>query len=278
MVSYIGGKSRISKMIIPHIPQDMETFVEVFGGMFWLFFKTDLSQYKNLKRVVYNDKNPHNVNLIRCVNNVDEFLDVIKGITYVEEDKDTFNHYKEELFSKPFKIGDEPDYDRGFMYAYILTTCFSGSNPEKANCVKNGGHTKVNGEYVSKFQTFLNKLTNPKWVDKFKSIDFIHNLDFKDVIEKYDSPTTFLYLDPPYFTFEDYYAKHDFGYDDHKRLADTIKECESKWILSYYEFDLLNEWFPKDEYRRIEKEYVKASGARKGKKQNKSVELLIINF
>ncbi len=34
MISYIGGKSRIApKLIIPNIPTDIETFVEVFSGM-----------------------------------------------------------------------------------------------------------------------------------------------------------------------------------------------------------------------------------------------------
>ena len=32
-LSYIGGKSKISKWIIPHIPKDIETYVEPFGGV-----------------------------------------------------------------------------------------------------------------------------------------------------------------------------------------------------------------------------------------------------
>ena len=55
MLSYIGGKSKIGKWIVPFYPTDMETYVETFGGMFWCFFNMDLKQYPNLKRVVYND-------------------------------------------------------------------------------------------------------------------------------------------------------------------------------------------------------------------------------
>ena len=29
--------------------QNIETYVETFGGMFWVFFKMDLSKYPNLK-------------------------------------------------------------------------------------------------------------------------------------------------------------------------------------------------------------------------------------
>ena len=55
MISYIGGKARISKWIVPYIPRDIETYVEPFGGMYWVFFKTKLNEYPNLKTVVYND-------------------------------------------------------------------------------------------------------------------------------------------------------------------------------------------------------------------------------
>ena len=57
MISYIGGKARIGKWIVPYIPKDIETYVETFGGMFWVFFNMDLKNYPNLKTVVYNDFN-----------------------------------------------------------------------------------------------------------------------------------------------------------------------------------------------------------------------------
>jgi len=69
MLSYIGGKSKIGKWIVPFYPEDMETYVETFGGMFWCFFNMDLTKYPNLKKVVYNDFNPLNYNLFQCVKN-----------------------------------------------------------------------------------------------------------------------------------------------------------------------------------------------------------------
>ena len=65
MISYIGGKARIGKWIVPHIPNDIETYVEGFSGMFWVFFNMDLSRYPNLKTVVYNDYNELNYNLLQ---------------------------------------------------------------------------------------------------------------------------------------------------------------------------------------------------------------------
>ena len=68
-LSYIGGKSRISSFIVPYYPKDMETYLEPFGGMFWCFFNMNLEDYPNLKTIVYNDFNPLNYNLYRCVKN-----------------------------------------------------------------------------------------------------------------------------------------------------------------------------------------------------------------
>ena len=81
MLSYIGGKSKIGKWIVPLYPQDMETYVETFGGMFWCFFNMDLSQYPNLKKVVYNDFNPLNYNLFQCVQNPTELKRVMDAIS-----------------------------------------------------------------------------------------------------------------------------------------------------------------------------------------------------
>jgi len=103
-------------------------------------------------------------------------------------------------------------------------------------------------------------------------------MDFADVITKYDSPTTYFYVDPPYFRTENYYSNHDFGREDHERLANTLQNIQGKFSLSYYDFDLLHEWFPEGKYRWERKEFAKAAAAKKGTKQNMGEELLILNY
>ena len=56
MISYIGGKSHIGKWIKDYIPkQNFDTYVETFGGMFWVWFCMDNTW--DFKKVVYNDFN-----------------------------------------------------------------------------------------------------------------------------------------------------------------------------------------------------------------------------
>jgi site-specific DNA-adenine methylase len=117
MLSYIGGKSKIGKWIETYYPEDMETYLETFGGMFWCFFNMDLSKYKNLKRVVYNDFNPLNYNLFLCVQNPSELQRALDEISVQQfgvaetsiEFKDKFISFQREIFDPNFKVS-ELDY------------------------------------------------------------------------------------------------------------------------------------------------------------------------
>ena len=270
-LSYIGGKSKIGKWIKNYIPNDIETYVEPFSGMFWVFFNIDLAPYQNLKNVVYNDFNPLNVNLFNCIKNYKEFHEIIKTIP--SQKPELFEAFQKEIFSPEFKVDlTSPDYITAYKYAYILTQVWSGTNPEK------GKFIDLKGKYKSKFDTFKDKLTNPKWQAYFDKITMTENLDFQKVIEKYDSPTTYFYCDPPYYKTEDYYANHQFGIETHERLASTLKSIKGKFSLSYYDFTQLSEWFPKDEYRWEMKEFAKAAMAKPGQAQTKGQELLIMNY
>ena len=279
MLSYIGGKSKIGKWITPYYPTDMETYVETFGGMFWCFYNMDLEKYPNLKTVVYNDFNPLNYNLFKCLENPTELLKAVNSIPCQEKGIDRtpelhkilFGNFQQSLFSSELVI-KSPDYMVAAQYAYILTQVFSGSKPESSSFID------LKGKYKSKYLTFRDKLANPKWVEKFLKITNVENLDFDTVIQKYDSESTYFYLDPPYWKTENYYSNHDFDRVDHERLAKTLHQVKGKFSLSYYEFDLLHEWFPQPQYRWESKEFAKAAAATKGKTQNKATELLILNY
>lgn len=279
MLSYIGGKSKIGKWIVGEYPTDMETYVETFGGMFWCFYNMDLEKYPNLKKVVYNDFNPLNYNLFTCLQNPSELLKAINslpcqelGVTQTPElYKTLFNQFQGEVFDDELKI-KSPDYMLAAKYVYIVTQVFSGSKPETSNFID------LKGKYKSKYLTFRDKLSNPKWLSHFSRITDVENMDFADVIQKYDSPTTYIYLDPPYWKTENYYSNHDFDRKDHERLANALQNIQGKFSLSYYDFELLHNWFPENQYRWVKKEFAKAAAAKKGVTQNMGEELLIMNY
>jgi DNA adenine methylase len=279
MLSYIGGKSKIGKWIVPFYDKNMETYVEPFGGMFWCFFNMDLKQFPNLNRVVYNDFNPLNHNLFKCLQNPTLLLDAINSIDcqkFGEENtppiyKEQFVRFQAEIFGENFSV--EPgNYEVAAKYVYILTQVFSGSKPETSSFID------LKGKYKSKYLTFRDKLSKPDWIDHFLKITHVENMDFAHLINTYDSPTTYFYVDPPYWKTENYYSNHDFDRGDHERLANVLKGIQGNFSLSYYDFDLLNEWFPKNQYTWEKKEFAKAAAAKKGTKQNMGEELLIMNY
>ena len=279
MLSYIGGKSKIGKWIVPFYDKDMETYVEGFSGMFWCFFNMDLKQFPNLKKVVYNDFNPLNYNLFKCVQNPTELLKVINSIDcqkFGEEItpplyKEQFIRFQSEIFAEGFNV-ELGDYEVAAKYVYVLTQVFSGSKPETSSFID------LKGKYKSKYLTFRDKLSKPDWIEHFLKITHVENMDFADVIAKYDSPTTYIYLDPPYWKTENYYNNHDFDREDHERLANVLHGMQGKFSLSYYDFELLHEWFPETQYRWEKKLFAKAAAAKKGKTQNMGEELLIMNY
>jgi len=278
-MSYIGGKSRISRWIVPFYPKEMETYVESFSGMFWCFFNMDLSQYPNLKKVVYNDFNPLNYNLFQCAQNPSELqraLDAIPvqqvGVSITPpEMKEQFVRFQSEIFGTDV-IVQSYDYEVAAKYAYVLTQVFSGSKPETSSFID------LKGKYRSKYLSFRDKLSKPDWVEHFLKITDVENMDFADVINKYDSESTYIYLDPPYWKTENYYSNHDFGIQDHERLANVLNGIQGKFSLSYYDFPQLHDWFPINQYRWERKEFAKAAAAKKNVKQNMAIELLILNY
>jgi DNA adenine methylase len=195
---------------------------------------------------------------------------VIKN--YKSQDKKLFDKFQKEIFHTDFKVDlTTPDYHTASKYAYILSQVWSGTNPFK------GKFIDLKGKYKSKFDSFKSKLVDEKWQNYFDKITICESMDFEDVIKKYDSPKTYFYCDPPYFRTEKYYANHDFGLETHERLANSLKNIKGEFSLSYYYFDQLDEWFPKDEYLWNSKEFTKAAMAKAGKAQTKGVELLIMN-
>ena len=279
MLSYIGGKSKIGKWIVDLYPQDMEVYLETFGGMFWCFFNMDLSKFPNLKQVVYNDFNPLNYNLFKCVQNPSELqkaLDMIPVQRLGEYDTDPvyksrFEDFQSEIFHSGLTI-NYPDYVIAAKYVYVVTQVFSGSKPETSSFID------LKGKYRSKYLSFRDKLSKPDWVEHFLKITEVRNMDFQQVIGEFDSKNTYIYLDPPYWKTENYYSNHDFDRNDHERLANILNQVHSKFSLSYYDFPQLHEWFPQDRYRWEKKSFAKAASAKKGVKQNLGEELLILNY
>ena len=263
MFSYIGGKKFQAKWIANHFPKH-DTYVEPFGGAFWVYLISNINANKN----VYNDYNRYISNIFYCIkHHREEFYKVLKS--YKPQSKQLFNKFYKELIPLTYQL-ELGNIETAAKYIYLQTQTFSGSNLEKATFMD------LKGKYKSKYEQFFEKLVNPKYIVKLNNISDVENLSYENCIKKYDSKNTLFYCDPPYFKMEDYYIK-EFGRDEHLKLANTIKSIKGKFLLSYYDFPELYKWFPKYKFNWKEKDFNRQNSSKKvGTAKGK--EILILNY
>ena len=263
MFSYLGGKKFQSKWIGSYIPISKK-YVEPFGGAFWVYFQNGIEFDKN----VYNDYNVYLANIFYCARNkTNQFQKEL--LKHEAQNKDLFEKFKSELVPLDYKV-ELGDVEKAAKYIYIELNTYSGLRIEKAQFVD------LKGKYKSKYTQFCEKVCHPRWQYKLQTITDIQHQSYQNCIIDHDSTDTFFYVDPPYFQKESYYTK-DFPQAEHKKLAKQLKSIKGKFILSYYEFDELEQWFPKDQYTWKEREFNKQNSSKKVN-TDKGKEIIVMNF
>jgi site-specific DNA-adenine methylase len=305
MISYFGGKSSnvFHEFINKKIPKDgsIKTYLEPFSGSMGTYLDDDSLKFDT---VIYNDKNRHQVNLYYCCSKPEEFLPYLENLknTLLKTEetevlkkwdfyKGIYKEYQKNDFldNTDFQIGD---FEKAAIYALLITSSHNSVYPRGAGF---NGYKKDKDRL--KLEVLIDKLKKNKYTEKLQSITEYNNIDFEELITKYDSDDTYIYLDPPYARFNEgkgdddgkrlfwYGADTDgvFGPASHRRLLELIKKSEARWSLSYYYFPLLEELLPRDKYFWFEKEVFRSSAgggnnADLKKEQEKGVELLILNY
>ncbi len=259
MFSYIGGKSRIGKWIYNYIPKiQWERYTEIFGGAMWVYINQPIKS----KEIYYNDLYTHLYNLWMCMKY--KRPELLHELLKLEpNNKVLFNGFKKVVIeSGKNPIKDVPNVDLAKKFIYVQTHAYSGLIIQ--------GTMRLT---VDQFTPFIKRLSNPKFQKKIDKITDICNLDFKYVIEKFDTDNGFFYVDPPYYK-KGYLYHNDFSDNDHYELAYYLKNCRSVWILSYYDYDELKGLYPGDRFIWHRKEFLKSSSRKKGK--DKAEEVIIM--
>jgi len=255
--------------ITSFMPKSMDLYCELFGGAGWMTIKSDFIA----KEMVYNDYNPFMANMFACAKQPDKFLSYLTRIK--PQDRVLFDKFKQEILEVNDVGFNIPDFDIATKYVYIVSQVFSGIMSEKVEMID------LHGKYRSKYYSFINKLNNPTIRRRLDRVT-VYNKSYEEIIDMYDgksfSKNRYFYLDPPYFQKEHLYAFHEFGRESHEQLAKRLSTLNSRWLLSYYEYDELQDWFPSDKYVWEKQDFNKASMAIKDKKQSVGTELLIMNY
>ena len=262
MFSYLGGKKFQATWIADHFPE-FQNYVEPFGGAMWVYFQSTVNGQLN----VYNDYNKYLVNVFECASRVPgTFITELQKLEV--QNRKLFQDIQKELLPLDGHFGT-PDPEIAAKYLYVELQTFSGLTWDKAKYVD------LKGKYKSKYNHFIDKLTNQKYIKKLANLD-AYNMNWKECIEWFDSRDTLFYIDPPYYNMEFYYTQN-FDNDQHKQLADLLKTVRGKWALSYYHFDKLEEWYPKNKFRYAYKSFNRQNSSKKSGTA-KGDEILIMNY
>jgi DNA adenine methylase len=221
-LKWVGSKRLLKRQICHYIPGDHDVYAEPFAGSASVFF------FKNSTRLGNTPK----PSKIEVLNDIDGLL---MNFYRVIQDPETFNEFMHrldegivarELFMA-YRASEWASLDpveRAFRLYYIVKTSYGGL----FRFNKDG---KCNSPFAStpdkKARAFLFKTEPLLAAHRRLQGVILQELDYKAVIDMYDSPATFFYLDPPYLC--DYAYNKPF---DHDELLDVCNNIKGRFLLS----------------------------------------------
>lgn len=205
--SWMGGKRRLAKHILPDFP-DHECYVEPFAGAAALFFKKQPTKVE-----VLNDVNGDLVNLYRVVqHHLEEFV----------------RQFKWSLISRTmFKwlndtnISGLTDIQRAARFYYLQQMSFG---------------SKITGRTFGTATTSAPKLNLCRLEETLSmahlrlSRVYVEQLDWQECFRRYDREHTLFYMDPPYWETTGYGV--EFPFEHYERMAELARTAKGKVIIS----------------------------------------------
>jgi len=222
LITYYGGKQRIASWICEYIPKHT-VYVEPFAGSAAVFFKKQYPKINNTDyyREVLNDTNEVLITLYRVASDPmlqNEFINRLDYIPFSQKIHDK----SKELNKSGYPNCSDLDIA---VWFYI-------------NINQSFGHEQHGGWSFGKYgsnnaRVFHNKIKNlPKIIDRLNGV-YIDCNDAIDVINRWDSPQTFFYCDPPYIDTD---QGHYSGYtiEQFQELINTLDNIQGSFLLSHY--------------------------------------------
>lgn len=284
-LNYTGGKFKLLPQILPLFPNEIDTFVDLFGGGFNVGINVNADKY------VYNDICIQVVDLLDKFkkNNFDFIHNKILGTIdsyglsrsdlygyekYGCNSNDGLSSYNKEKY---LKLRDYYNKNPDWIKFYTLITC-SFSNQIRFNSKQQFNMPYGKRDYNVSIQEKLKG-----FVDKLNKIDvkFIckNFMKFDDILNQND----FIYVDPPYLnSVATYNESGKWNYKNEKELLeylDSVNSKNIKFALSNnlkYKNEILDKWKEKYNVHYLNGDYSNCNYQKKDK--SKDIEILITNY
>lgn len=212
----------MTKKLLPLLPSH-KTYVEPFGGGASLLFAKPPAQVE-----VYNDLNSGLVNLFRVLRDEEKFKRFYRMVAMTPYSREEFDWCRENLHN----CDDVDDVDFAWRWFVVARMSFGGSFGAGW-----GSNVAASGRGMA--------ISTSAWLSTIERLPDIHarltrvqieHTDYRKILERYDTPETFFYLDPPYVhnTRRGGKYDHEMTDEDHEELVDIIKGLSGKVLLSGY--------------------------------------------
>ena len=274
-LNYVGGKYKLLPQILPYFPDNINTFVDLFGGGFNVGINIEA------KQIICNDLETVVIDLFKELKSLssEEALKILKDTI----EKYGLSKTNEEGFKKI-----REDYNKGNrswnMFYAMLTHAFN----YQIRFNKQGEYNMPFGRNRSSFNPNLEK-NFIKFIDKLGEINVIFfNSDFNKIKIDMLSKDDFVYCDPPYLVTCASYNEQD-GWNETKErelleLLDNLNARGIKFALSNVlenkgkTNEILKVWAEKYNVHYLNYSYGNCNYHAKDKSENSTVEVLITNY
>lgn len=184
-LNYIGSKAKMAETIISKLPQNINCFIDAFGGGFNVGINVQAD------KIIYNDINPFVSNLVSSFKDNDTYeyvlylKRIIKNFGLEKQNTDSYIKIRDYYNSFPIEKRDSRLLYSVILYGYNQQIRFN-NNHEFNNPV---GMRWFNDKVLEKMISFSR-------VIKEKEIQFL-NTDYINLFNIIDNKA-FIYFDPPY--------------------------------------------------------------------------------
>ena len=225
------------KWLLPLLPP-AQTYVEPFGGSAAVLLNRNQSSAE-----IYNDMHSEVVNFFQCLrDDRQELIRLIQLTPYSREEYKAAQDYKgctriERARAFYIRIRQAFGSQEGNTWSYSVNTIRRGM----------ALNTSAWMNAPAMLQRVAQRLLQVQ----------IENGDAITVINRYDTPKTLFYCDPPYVhttrvTRNSY--KHEFDDDHHRQLGEVLNSVKGRVAVSGYRCDLYDSLYPAPHWQRADRE------------------------
>jgi len=215
-----GGKFRHLDVLLPLIPKH-HTYVEVFGGSAAILLNKTHSPVE-----IYNDIDEGATLFFKVLR--DHTDELIRKVMLTPYSRGEYN-----LCWRCWRLADDP-VEKARMWYFAAATSFSGRfghGLSTSPTASSRGTAFAVSAYIGRVENL--------WAvaSRLRSV-IVENLDFREIIRRYDTPDTAFYIDPPYYPGTRDAAgtyTHELVAKDHSDLVDLLLATQGKVLLSGYD-------------------------------------------